>query len=127
MLAQFFELFRLLGVVEVLEAAEAYVAVRKAENHRGPLLFFPPDRRAGADDTGRTAAGDTQGVQRFGGQELAYRGAQYRTTIAHARVRRLARALEVQVPVLASVVIDLAQQQPTAITQARVIGAELVA
>ena len=49
--------------------------------------------------------------KRFGGEEFADRRTQHRAAIAHARKRRLPGALEVQVPVLAGRVVDLAEQQ----------------
>ncbi|MOA15335.1 hypothetical protein D3C78_1354870 [compost metagenome] len=65
-------------------------------------------------------------MQVFAGEELADRTAQHGAAVAHAGIGGLAGALEVQVPVLARVVEHLAQQQPTPVAQARVVGAELV-
>ncbi|MCY1347618.1 hypothetical protein D9M69_337350 [compost metagenome] len=126
-LAEFLQAFRLLGVVEVFEVAEAHVALRQAQQHRRAFLALSPYRRARGSDAQRTAGGDAQGMQGFAGEEFADRRAQHRAAVAHPRVGRLPGALEVQVPVLAGVVDHLAEQQAAAVAQARVVGAELVA
>ncbi|MNE25991.1 hypothetical protein D3C80_1193400 [compost metagenome] len=119
-------LFGLLGVVEVFEVAKAYVALGQAQQHRPALLLFTPYRGVRADHAQRATARNAQGVQGFGGQELTDRGAQHGAAVAHARVWGLPGALEVQVPVLARVVVHFAQQQAAAIAQARVVGTELM-
>ncbi|MNE30679.1 hypothetical protein D3C80_1242110 [compost metagenome] len=98
----------------------------QAQQHGRAFLGFTPDRGARADHAQRSAAGDAQGWQGFGSEELADRRTQYRTAIPHARVWRLPGALEVQVPGFAGVVVHFAQQQAAAITQARIVGAELM-
>ncbi len=120
-------LFRLPGVVEVFEMPETHMALRQAGEHRRAFAGFAPHRGAGADHAQCPAAGNAQGVQGLGSEELADRGAQHGAAVAHARIGRLSGALEVQVPVLALVIQHFGQQQAAAITQAWVIGAELMA
>ena len=107
---QLFLLFRLLGVIEVFEMPEADMARRQPWHHRCAFLFFAPHRGVGPDHTQRTAAGDAQRVQRFAGEEFANGRTQHGTAVTHARVGGHARAFEVHVPMLARVVVDLAQQ-----------------
>ncbi|MNC61221.1 hypothetical protein D3C75_1111510 [compost metagenome] len=106
---------------------ETHMALRQAGEHGRAFAGFAPHRGARADHAQCPAAGNAQGVQGLGGEELADRGAQHGAAVAHARVGRLPGALEVQVPVLALVIQHFGQQQAAAITQARVVGAELMA
>ncbi|MCY1433267.1 hypothetical protein D9M71_492900 [compost metagenome] len=124
--AQGFELLVLARVIEVLEVAEAYMAARQAQEHGAGLAGFPVHRGAGAGHAEGAAGGNAKGVQMLAGKELPNRAAQHRAAIAHARVGCLPGALQVQVPVFAGVIDHLAQQQAASITQARVVGAELM-
>ncbi|MCY1179919.1 hypothetical protein D9M73_203380 [compost metagenome] len=58
-------LFGLLGVVEVFEVAETYMAFRQAQEHGTTFLFFTPHRCVGADHAQGAAARYTQGMQGF--------------------------------------------------------------
>ncbi|MCY1398214.1 hypothetical protein D9M71_132400 [compost metagenome] len=58
-------LVRLLGVVEVFEVAETYMAFRQAQEHGTTFLFFTPHRCVGADHAQGAAARYTQGMQGF--------------------------------------------------------------
>ena len=118
--------FRLLGVVEIFEMPKAHVAVGQAQHHGGALLFLAPHWCGGTDHTQCTTAWNAQRMQCFRRQKLPDRRAQHRTTIAHARVRGLPGALEVQVPMLARFVVNLAQQQSAPVTQLRVVRAKLM-
>ncbi|MDT4845609.1 hypothetical protein FQZ97_796020 [compost metagenome] len=124
--AEHLQLLVLAGVIEVLEVAETHVAGRQAQQHRRAFLLLAPHRGARAGDAQRPAGGDAEGVQVFAGEEFADRRTQHRATVAHPRVGGLPGALEVQVPVLAGGVDHLAEQQPAAVAQARVVDAELV-
>ena len=124
--AEGLQVFVLARVVEVFEVAEAHVALRQAQHHGRAFLLLAPHRRARSRHAQRARAGDTEGVQVFAGEKFADRAAQYCAAIAHARVRRHAGALEVQVPVLSGLVDHLAQQQPATVAQARGVAAELV-
>ena len=123
---QLFELLVLAGVVEVFEVTEADMAGCQAQHHRRAFLLLAPDRGAGAGDTQRPRAGDAEGVQVFAGKEFADRAAQHRAAVAHARVGRLPGTFEVQIPVLACFVDDLAEQQAATIAQAWAVAAELM-
>ena len=114
-------------VIEELEMAEADVRTGQPYQHGGPFLAFPVDRVVTHRHAQRPAAGNAQYRQRLGSEEFADRRAQHRAAVTHARKGRAARALEMQVPVLATGIDHFAQQQTTAIAELRVVHAELVA
>ncbi len=127
MLEQLLQFAVLAGVVEELEVAETHVARRQAQQHGATLGAFAVDQGVRTGDAQRAGTGNAEGVQMLAGEEFADRRAQHRATIAHARIGRLAGALEVQVPVLAGLVHHLAEQQASAVAELRVVTAELVA
>ena len=116
----------LLGVIEELEMPETDMRRRQAQQHGAALLAFTVDRIVAYGDAERPTTRNTQGRQRLRGEEFADRRAQHGAAVAHPRKRGTAGPLEMQIPMLAAGIDYLAQQQPTAIAQLRVVHAELV-
>ena len=117
----------LFGPVEVFERAEAHEARRQARDDRGGLDGFAHHRIVGAGDRQRARGRDAEAVHRLRGEEFADRRAQHRAPVAHARVGRLARALQLDFPALAVRSDDFAEQQRPAVAEAWHVDTELVA
>ena len=102
------------------------MAGRHAREHGCGFDVLADHRLVAADDGERARGGDAQGVHGLGGEVFADRGAQHGAAVAHARVGRLARALELQVPA-ALRAGGFAQQDGAAVAQLGHEHAELVA
>ena len=85
------------------------------------------DRLAGGDQAQRARGRDAEVMHRLAAEELADRRAQHRAAVGAARVRRRARALELQLPALAGGVDDFAQRDRPAVAELAGPVAELVA
>ncbi|MDT4854133.1 hypothetical protein FQZ97_884220 [compost metagenome] len=83
--------------------AEADEAGRHARDDGRGFDLFAAHRLVGAGHTERPAGGDAQAVHRFAAEELADGAAQHGAAVAHARIRREAGALELDLlrPLLA--------------------------
>ena len=123
---QCFELCVLVAVAEVFEMAKPDETWRGARHHGCRFDFFAPHFRVRARDAQRTGRRNAQPVQGFGAQKFTNRTAQHGPAIAHARIRRLARALELDF--LQSLWrFDFSQQDGPAIAQLAGPDAELMA
>ena len=83
---------------KVLKVTKAHKAACHAGDDGSGLDFFAADVPWGASDAQRARCRHTQAVHGYAAQKLANAGAQYRTTIAHARVGRAACTLELDLP-----------------------------
>lgn len=97
-IGQHAQLFRLAARRPVLERAEPHEAGRHARHHGGGLDGLAHDRVIGHHQGQGALGGNAQAMHGLAGQILAHRRAQHRAPIAHARIRRHARALELQLP-----------------------------
>ena len=113
-------------VRKVLEVAEAQERRRDARHHRRGFHRLAPHRLRRRNDGQRARRRDAQSVHRLRAQELADRGAQHGTAVAHARVGREAAALQLHFH-RAGRGVDFAEQQRAAIAQLPGPDAELVA
>ena len=112
---------------EMLEMAEAHMALRQARQHRAGLRRLAPHAFACRHDGERAGGGNSKRGQRLAAKIFADGGAHHRAAIAEARIRRLAGALELDVPQLALGVAHLPDQQGAAIAQLPGPDAELMA
>ncbi len=126
-IGQLFQGLVLLGPVEVFECAKAHEARREAGDDRRGLDGFAHDRIIGPGHRQRARGRDAESMHRLRGEEFADRRAQHRAPVAHARVGRLARSLQLDFPELAIRSDDLAEQQRAAIAKAWHVDTELVA
>ena len=90
--------FRLVAVSKVLEVPEAQKAGRHARHDSGRLHLLAPHFTRRAGDAQGSRGRNAQRVHGFRTQELAYRRAQHGASIAHARIGRQARTLELHIP-----------------------------
>ena len=117
-----------------LEIAEADERRRDAAHDRAGLELrmavvehVALDLLAGRDEAQRARRRHAEVVHRLAAQELADRRSQHRASVGAARVRRLARALELQLPALAGGVDDLAEVDRAPVAELPGPVAELVA
>src|SRR6185437_5033807 len=104
-------------MMEMFEMAEADMAPRQSGQNRPRLQAFPPHFFAGGDDGQRPAGGNVQRRHRFAAEIFANGGAHNCPPIAEARIRCLARTLELHVPQFAFAVAQLGNHQGPAIAQ----------
>ena len=108
---------------KVLEVAKAYEAGRHARHHGGGLDLFAANGGGRSGHAQRARGGNAQGVHGLAAQELADGRAQHGAPVAHARVGRAARALELNLVARGS----FAQQDGTAVAKLAGPDTELVA
>src|SRR2546422_3571009 len=113
--------------VEELEVAEPDMRRREAQQRGAGLdllaqdLFLAPHHAQGA------RRGNAQPMHGLAAEVLPDAGTQDGAAVVVAGERREARALEMQVPLLAPTVADLAQQGRTPVAEAGEVGTELIA
>ena len=118
---------RVLPGREELESADADVARGHASQHRAGELGVAPHGLARGRGRERPGGGDAERRHGLADQVLAQHGAERRAAVAAARVRRAARALELDIAPAARAVHDLAQQDGPAVAELGHELAELVA
>ncbi|MNX88816.1 hypothetical protein D3C86_1208030 [compost metagenome] len=125
--------FRLAARRGQLEAAEADERGRHAADDRagfGPgvpvVKHVPHDRLAGRHEAERAGGRHAQVMHRLAAQELANRRAQHGPAVAAARVRRRARALELQFQALSLRVEGFAERDRPPVSELPGPVAELV-
>jgi hypothetical protein len=102
---------------EVFERAHADVAGRDAGDHAARADVLADHPLAGGDHGERAGRGHAERRHRLAPQILRDHREQRRAAVAHARERRLARALELDVALDAVAVGQLAQQHGAAVAQ----------
>src|SRR2546428_8489483 len=121
------EVIELPSPVEELEVAEPDMRRREAQQRGAGLdllaqnLFLAPHHAQGA------RRGNAQSMHGLAAEVLPDAGTQDGAAVVVAGEGREARALEMQVPLVAMAVADLAQQDRTAVAEAGDVGAELMA
>ena len=131
------EVLHLFAVVEDLEAAEAHMARGHAQDHRARLGRFAEDRFIAADEAERARGGNAQPVQGFAAKVFADRGTKHGAAVAEAGEGGLARALEVEIPLVGHEVevavvealqrgTHFTQQDRSTVAELRHVAAELV-
>src|SRR2546428_1846081 len=121
------EVVELPSPVEELEVAEPDMRRREAQQRGAGLdllaqdLFLAPHHAQGA------RRGNAQPMHGLAAEVLPDAGTQDGAAVVVAGERREARALEMQVPLLAPTVADLAQQDRTPVAEAGDVGTELMA
>src|SRR5256712_10532039 len=121
------EVIELPSPVEELEVAEPDMRRREAQQRGAGLdllaqdLFLAPHPAQGA------CRGNAQSMHGLAAEVLPDAGTQDGAAVVVAGEGREARALEMQVPLLATAVADLAQQDRTPVAEAGDVGAELMA
>ena len=108
---------------EMLEMAKADKALGHARHDGGGFHGFARHGQGRACQRQGTRGGNSQGCHGFAAEKLADRGAQHGAAVAHARVGRAPRALELNFEALAC----LAQQDGPAIAKLAGPVTELVA
>ncbi len=116
----------LLGPVKIFERAETDKAGRHAQRNRRRFDRFANHWLIGADHRQCARGRNSQMMQSLGAEKLANRRAQHGAAIAHARIRRLARSLQLQFPVLAGRPDGLAEQQRAPVAEPRHVNPELM-